>query len=121
MARQDKQLLLLLLLLIIMHNHHCQKDRKKTIIKRQLQIKIRMKGRKEKAVGSRTAAPPRPTKGRAGDERPDHKPTTEDAMATTSFFLEAIARPSSRKGVTEDDIGWMGPFLQVGGVPGRRL
>ena len=59
--------------------------------------------------------------GRAGDERPDHKPTTEDAMATTSFFLEAIARPSSRKGVTEDDIGWMGPFLQVGGVPGRRL
>ena len=53
--------------------------------------------------------------------RPDHKPTTEDAMATTSFFLEAIARPSSRKGVTEDDIGWMGPFLQVGGVPGRRL
>ena len=60
---------------------------------------------------------------RAGDERPDHKPTTttEDAMATTSFFLEAIARPSSRKGVTEDDIGWMGPFLQVGGVPGRRL
>ena len=76
---------------------------------------------REKAVGSRTAAPPRPTKGRAGDERPDHKPTTEDAMATTSFFLEAIARPSSRKGVTEDDIGWMGPFLQVGGVPGRRL
>ena len=32
-----------------------------------------------------------------------------------------IARPNSRKGVTEDDIGWMGPFLQVGGVPGRRL
>ena len=80
-----------------------------------------MKGRKEKAVGSRTAAPPRPTKRRAGDERPDHKPTTEDAMANTSFFLEAIARQSSRKGVTEDDIEWMGPFLQVGGVPGRRL
>ena len=32
-----------------------------------------------------------------------------------------FSRPSSRKGVTEDDIGWMGPFLQVGGVPGRRL
>ena len=30
---------------------------------------------------------------------------------STSFFLEAIARPSSRKGVTEDDIGWMGPHF----------
>ena len=37
------------------------------------------------------------------------------------LFLEAIARPSSRKGVTEDDIWWTGPFLQVGGVPGRGL
>ena len=63
--------------------------------------------------------------GQQKDEQETNDPTTKPPQKTpwktTSFFLEAIARPSSRKGVTEDDIGWMGPFLQVGGVPGRRL
>ena len=53
--------------------------------------------------------------------RPQSHHRRRHGRQQVSFRKPLLGRARGKESLTEDDIWWTGPFLQVGGVPGRGL